>query len=210
VRRDGSVTRLIRLLRSYDSAARNLAVPLIWRWYFHDLLELARKNVDRRIRRREEQADVLQSRYRRFCLRQRRVEFDQAGHDALWSLLVSITLRKARDSAKRHGKDMRDVARNHTLPGVDGTGSARWVLEQTDVAGPSPTEADVLNEALELRLGRWPMRRCARLHRGVWRDTRTGRSPTGSIAPGTGSSGSSGGSGPRGRRAMMVPLEGIR
>jgi hypothetical protein len=39
---DGLVTRMIRLLRSGDATERNLAARLIWRRYFHDLLELAR------------------------------------------------------------------------------------------------------------------------------------------------------------------------
>ena len=59
--RDGSVTRLIQLLRSGDPAERDLAAELIWRRYFRDLLELARNNLTKRIRRREDEEDVLQS-----------------------------------------------------------------------------------------------------------------------------------------------------
>jgi len=150
--RDGSVTRLIQLLRSDDAAERDMAARLIWLRYFRDLLDLARKNLDRRIRRREDEEDVLQSMYKSFCLRQQRGEFDLAGRDALWKLLVTITLRKARTAAKRQGRDMRDVAREQTLPIENGTQSAHWVLEQMDAAGPSPAEAAVLNEALERRL----------------------------------------------------------
>ena len=61
--RDGSVTRLIQLLRSDDATERDLAARLIWRRYFHDLLELARNNLNKRIRRREDEEDVLQSMY---------------------------------------------------------------------------------------------------------------------------------------------------
>ena len=38
--REGSVTRLIQLLRSDDAVERDLAARLIWRRYFRDLLEL--------------------------------------------------------------------------------------------------------------------------------------------------------------------------
>jgi RNA polymerase sigma factor (sigma-70 family) len=148
---DGSVTRLIQLLRSDDPAERDMAARLIWLRYFRDLLNLARNNLDRRIRRREDEEDVLQSMYKSFCLRQQRGEFDLAGRDALWKLLVTITLRKARTAAKRQGRDMRDIAREQTLP-IDEAQSAHWVLEQMDAAGPSPAEAAVLNEALERRL----------------------------------------------------------
>jgi RNA polymerase sigma factor (sigma-70 family) len=150
---DGSVTRLIRLLRTGDATERNLAARLIWRRYFRDLLVLARNNLNKRIRRREDEEDVLQSMYKSFCLRQQRGEFDLSGRDALWSLLVTITLRKARNTAKRHMRDRRDIAREQTIGDSDDEGeSAQWALEQMDAGGPSPAEAAVLNEALERRL----------------------------------------------------------
>ncbi len=148
----GSVTRLVQLLRSGDPAERDMAARLIWLRYFRDLLELARNNLDRRIRRREDEEDVLQSMYKSFCLRQQRGEFDLAGRDALWKLLVTITLRKARTAAKRQGREMRDVGREQTIADHDGPRSAYWALEQMDAAGPSPAEAAILNEALERRL----------------------------------------------------------
>jgi RNA polymerase sigma factor (sigma-70 family) len=149
---DGSVTRLIKLLRCDDPIERDLAARLIWRRYFRDLLELARNNLNKRIRQREDEEDVLQSMYKSFCLRQQRGEFDLAGRDALWKLLVTITLRKARNAAKRQGRERRDVGREQTVADGDETRSAHWALEQMDAAGPSPLEAAVLNEALERRL----------------------------------------------------------
>jgi RNA polymerase sigma factor (sigma-70 family) len=149
---DGSVTRLIQLLCSDDTVERDLAARLIWRRYFRDLLELARNNLNRRIRRREDEEDVLQSMYKSFCLRQQRGEFDLAGRDALWKLLVTITLRKARNAAKKQMRDKRDIAREQTIADHDESESAHWALEQMDATGPSPAEAAVLNEALERRL----------------------------------------------------------
>jgi RNA polymerase sigma factor (sigma-70 family) len=149
---DGSVTRLIQLLRSGDATERDLAARLIWRRYFRDLLELARNNLNKRIRRREDEEDVLQSMYKSFCLRQQRGEFDLSGRDALWRLLVTITLRKARNVAKKQARDRRDIAREQTISDRDDGESAHWALEQMDAAGPSPAEAVLLNEALERRL----------------------------------------------------------
>jgi RNA polymerase sigma factor (sigma-70 family) len=149
---DGSVTRLIQLLRSGDATERDLAARLIWRRYFRDLLELARNNLNKRIRRREDEEDVLQSMYKSFCLRQQRGEFDLSGRDALWKLLVTITLRKARNAAKKQARDRRDIAREQTIAERDDGESAHWALEQMDAAGPSPAEAALLNEALERRL----------------------------------------------------------
>ena len=69
---DGSVTRLIGDLRSDDSAVRDLAARLIWQRYFHALLELARSNLDKRVRRRTDEEDVAQSMFKSFCLRQQK------------------------------------------------------------------------------------------------------------------------------------------
>jgi RNA polymerase sigma factor (sigma-70 family) len=150
--REGSVTRMIQLLRSDDAAERDLAARLIWTRYFRDLLELARHNLNKRIRRREDEEDVLQSMYKSFCLRQQRGEFDLASRDALWKLLVTITLRKARNAAKKQMREKRDVGREQTIAGQDDGESGQWVLEQMDSSGPSPAEAALLNEALERRL----------------------------------------------------------
>src|SRR5271155_2547013 len=91
--------------------------------------------------------------FKSFCLRQQRGEFDLAGRDELWKLLVTITLRKARNAAKAQRAEKRDVFREQTLSGGDGKDSAGWVLEhQIEFADPSPLEAVVLNEALERRL----------------------------------------------------------
>jgi RNA polymerase sigma factor (sigma-70 family) len=150
----GSVTRLIQLLRSDDPAARDMAARLIWQRYFRDLLELARKNLDKRVRRRVDEEDVLQSMFQSFCVRQGRGEFELADRDELWKLLVTITLRKARNAASKHGRGKRDVSREQDATLVIGEGLIwpDWVLEQMDAAGPSPAEAAVLNEALEHRL----------------------------------------------------------
>jgi RNA polymerase sigma factor (sigma-70 family) len=150
--RQGSVTRWVQLLRSEDKAERDMAALLIWRRYFNDLLELARNNLSRRVRRRETEEDVLQCMYHSFCRRQERGEYDLSGRDALWKLLVTITLCKARNAAKAVRRQKRDISREQNLAFKDESGSARWALEQMDAAGPSPAEAAVLNEALERRL----------------------------------------------------------
>ena len=148
----GSVTRLIRDLRSTDPAVRDLAARLIWQRYFHGLLELARSNLHKRIRRRTDEEDIAQSMFKSFCLRQQKGEFDLAGRDELWRLLVTITLRKARNAATAHRRRKRDIGREQTAPPGGDSRSIHWILEEMDAAAPTPTEAMVLNEALELRL----------------------------------------------------------
>jgi RNA polymerase sigma factor (sigma-70 family) len=148
----GSVTKLTHDLRSDDPVIRDAAARQIWERYFRDLLTLARKNLDKRIRLRTDEEDVAQSMFKSFCLRQQRGEFDLAGRDDLWRLLVTITIRKARNAAKAQRRGKRDVAREQALSGGDDMGSALWALEQMEAVGPSPAVAAELNEALERRL----------------------------------------------------------
>jgi RNA polymerase sigma factor (sigma-70 family) len=145
---------MIRLLRDEDRAVRDMASSLIWQRYFRDLLDLARKNLDKRVRRRADEEDVLQSMFQSFCARQGRGEFDLADRDELWRLLVTITLRKARNASRDHHRDRRDIARELTLPTStnDDRSCPDWALELMDASAPSPAEAAVLNEALERRL----------------------------------------------------------
>jgi RNA polymerase sigma factor (sigma-70 family) len=149
-----SMTRLIKLLRAEDKTVRDMAASMIWQRYFRDLLDLARQNLDKRVRIRADEEDVLQSMFQSFCARQGRGEFDLADRDELWRLLVTITLRKARNAVRDHRRDRRDIAREQTLSVSDEGGRSvpGWALEQMDASVPSPGEAVVLNEALELRL----------------------------------------------------------
>jgi len=128
-----------------------MAAGMIWQRYFRELLSLARKNLDRRARHRADEEDVLQSMFRSFCARQGRGDFHLADRDELWRLLVTITLRKARNTAKAQRRDKRDVEREQAA-GTDAGCDSSWELEQMDAAGPSPAEAALLNEALERRL----------------------------------------------------------
>ncbi len=148
----GSVTRLIIDLRADDATVRNVAARLVWGRYFSELLILARNHLSARIRSREDEEDVLQSMYKSFCARHRRGDFDLANRDELWNLLVQITLRKARNTAKRHLREKRDVRREQAETGQDELEQpAGTLLDQIDSDGPTPAEAALLNEALERR-----------------------------------------------------------
>jgi RNA polymerase sigma factor (sigma-70 family) len=148
---DGSVTRLIQDLRGTDPAVYERAARLIWERYFRGLLSLAQAHLDPRVRRREDEEDVVQAMYASFCRRQRRGDFDLASRDELWSLLVTITLRKARNAARGQRRQARDVGREVDAA-ADEAGPPGWALEQMEAADPTPAEAAVMNEALEERL----------------------------------------------------------
>src|SRR3954468_19152754 len=148
----GSVTVMISRLRSDDPQEREEAARLIWRRYFPALLDLARGHLDRRVRRREDEEDVLQSLFGSFCRRQARGDFDLRGRDALWALLVTITLRKARNAANRHRTAGRDCRREEEGPPDAAGGCPGWAPERMEASGPTPAEAAVLTEEIERRL----------------------------------------------------------
>jgi RNA polymerase sigma factor (sigma-70 family) len=149
----GSVTHLIARLRSEDPGLGDEAARRIWERYLPRLLILARDHLDRRIRVLHDEEDVVQSMGRSFFNRLRRGDFDLSDRDALWALLVTITLNKARNATDRHFAARRDVRRRLPLPPSDGSRSdARHEAPVPAAAEPTPEEAAVLNEALERRL----------------------------------------------------------
>jgi len=148
----GSVTKLIEQLRSDDVAVRDDAARRVWNRYVPALLELARHHLDQRLRYREDEEDVLQSMYASFCIRQQRGSFELKSRDDLWRLLVTVTLRKARNTARRHRQEVRDYRRECAQAGSRDPDSHAWVLELMDASEPSPEDAAALSEALEMRL----------------------------------------------------------
>ena len=155
----GSVTQLIHRFRSGSPDASDEAARRVWERYLPRLLRLARSHLDRRIRVLQNEEDVVQSMGRSFFRRLRRGEFDLADRDALWALLVTITLNKARNAADRHLAARRDVRRERPLPPSDESRSdAPHGAFALEVAEPTPAEVAAFNEALEQRLRDLPER----------------------------------------------------
>ena len=90
--------------------------------------------------------------FKSFCSRQQRGEFELSGRDELWRLLVTITLRKARNAANAHRRKSATWPGSLRAPAGDRSAPAHWIFEEMDAAAPTPEEAMVLNEALEPRL----------------------------------------------------------
>ena len=150
---DGSITQLIDRFLSGSPDSRHAVARRIWERYLPRLLILARDHLDRRIRVLHDEEDVVQSMSRSFFNRLRRGDFDLTDRDALWALLVTITLNKARNATDRHFAARRDVRRRLPLPPSEGSRSdAPHEAPVPEAAEPTPEEAAVLNEALERRL----------------------------------------------------------
>jgi len=148
----GSITRHIDALRSADEEVRNEAAQEIWNRYFRRLSALVRTHLDQRLRRREDEDDVVQEMYHSFFRRQQKGDFDLTSRNELWQLLVTIALCKTRNTAQRHQSQRRDYRREfHSNRSSDSMVPDR-LLEQMDAAGPTPSEAAAIAEEVERRL----------------------------------------------------------
>ena len=150
-----SVEGLIRQLQIGDRALRDKAAKRLWDCFSPQLLAIARRHLDGRVRSRVDAEDVLQSMGKSFFKRLARDDFAVTGRDDLWALLVTITLNKARNAASRHLRARRDVRREFgsTSPteATSADGNSMF-LDPTVTTEPTPEQAALLSEAFEKRL----------------------------------------------------------
>ena len=148
----GSLTLCVQRLRSADSRERDDAARVIWERFSPRLLGLVRRHLDNRIRRREDEQDVLQSVYATFCAGQLSGKTSPASREELWKLLVRITMCTVVNTAHRHLAARRDVRRERTdayaSPG-DGSLIPRWMLDDVDRSHPSHEEKVIVLEEVQ-------------------------------------------------------------
>jgi RNA polymerase sigma factor (sigma-70 family) len=150
----GSVTLMIHQLRSEDPLERDAAARLVWERYFHQLLTLAKRQLSTKIRARVDEEDVLQSVYESVCRRQGRGEFDLLGRDDLWRLLVTVTLRKARNAGRWHTRAKRDARRESQDP--RNPAGEEFPIRELASLEPTPDEALEFADAFGERLNGLP------------------------------------------------------
>jgi len=126
-------------------AGSNTAAEEIFRRYAGRLIALARNNLDGRLRQKIDADDVVQSALKSFFHRQADGQFDLGDWDGLWSLLVTITLRKAGHQVERFHAACRDVRREHAKPALEES-AASWQALGNE---PSPSHAAMLAETVE-------------------------------------------------------------
>ena len=163
MRSDGSITRLIGLIKQGDRAA---AQPL-WDAYFHRLVALARARLRGTPRAMADEEDVALSAFDSFCRRAERGEFPRlADRDDLWQLLFVLTVRKAIGLARHQARARRGGGHVASLQDL-----AAWDLDA--VLGPEPTPelaAQMAEEYRRLldRLGDETLRAVARWKMEGW------------------------------------------
>jgi RNA polymerase sigma-70 factor (ECF subfamily) len=148
----GSLTLCIQNLRSPDGRQRDEAAKVIWERFAARLQALVRRHLDNRIRRREDEQDILQSMYASFCNGQLEGKTSPASREELWKLLVRITMCKVVNTANRHLAARRDVRRERVGTDRQSAGLALfpgWMLDHVDRANPSPEEKIIVIEEVE-------------------------------------------------------------
>ncbi|OAI41666.1 hypothetical protein AYO40_02720 [Planctomycetaceae bacterium SCGC AG-212-D15] len=100
---------LSRLVEGVCAGSPEAARELFER-YSRRLTRLAGQHLSRRLAARLDAEDVVQSVFRTLFRRGARGEFQIDSTSALWRLLVTITVRKARAQARRHTAAARSVA----------------------------------------------------------------------------------------------------
>ena len=86
-----------------------------WAAYGGRLNAVARRRLSQRLKQRVDAEDIVQSACRTFFRRVRQGEFQLADKNSLWQLLVTITLNKAREQARYHGRSCRNMNREQVL-----------------------------------------------------------------------------------------------
>ena len=148
----GSVTLCVQQLHSPDCRERDEAARVIWERFASRLQALVRRHLDNRVRRREDEQDILQSMYASFCIGQLEGKAAPASREELWKLLVRITMCKVVNTAHRHHAARRDVRRERSEAAdrnPAGTLFPHWMLEHVDRAKPSHEEMVTVYEEVE-------------------------------------------------------------
>jgi RNA polymerase sigma factor (sigma-70 family) len=140
---DFSFVDLLARVRGGDQAA---AAQVVDR-YTRRLVALARNRLDRRILRKEDPEDVLQSVFKSFFRRAGQGQYQLDCANDLWALLVSLTLHKCGHRADYFRAGRRDIQRE-AHPQQQATESSSNPCEAL-AREPTPVEAALLAETLE-------------------------------------------------------------
>jgi RNA polymerase sigma factor (sigma-70 family) len=146
-----SVTTWLHLLRAGDTQA----AQALWQRYYADLVRLAHDHLAARVRRTVDPEDVALAAFASFCrgVVERRFPRLDDRHD-LWRLLLTLTLRKAADHARREDRQRRGGGT--VVNAVDLLDLPDADLDQLPGNAPDPARAAAIAEELQLLLAGLP------------------------------------------------------
>lgn len=127
--------------------------------YADRLLALARSRLSRKLSRRVDPEDVVQSACRSFFRHAQSGRYQPGDGDDLWRLLAIITIRKSAQHVRRHTAKRRSVRQEDSAG--DG-GPLQMIAPEAMAREPTPKEAAALLEETQL------MMQClSQLHRTI-------------------------------------------
>jgi RNA polymerase sigma-70 factor (ECF subfamily) len=135
---------MTRLQRGDDEAAAQ-----VFQRFAHQLIRLARSQLDGLIGQKVDPEDVVQSVYRSFFCRHAAGQFDLPNWNGLWGLLTVMTVRKCSEQAEYFRAARRDVRRELSLPDEAQARAAVGLLARE----PTPAEAAAMTDLLARWLG---------------------------------------------------------
>lgn len=144
---DAEWDRLLQGLRTGDEEA----CADFWNQYGPLLESVAQRQLSQKVQRRVGPDDVVQSACRTFFRRVSAGQFELPDTEALWRLICSITLTKARRAARDHSRQKRGLDREQHIDAVatDGGASPAANLES---GSPSPLGAAEVADQMEALL----------------------------------------------------------
>ena len=149
--------QLLAGLRSGDDDA----CAEFWNAYGPILENVADKQLSGRMRRRVGSDDIVQSACRTFFRRVSQGQFDLPDAEALWRLICSITLNKARRAARDQSRQRRSIDREQDIDArAHGETAPSANLEAN---APSPFDAAELADQMEALLSSLNEQECVML-----------------------------------------------
>jgi RNA polymerase sigma-70 factor (ECF subfamily) len=152
----GSVTRAAEKL--LNPVGREEAAEHIWKRYVGQLLQLARHQLDSRVKVRADEDDVVQDAFHSFFRRLESGRLEFHNRDDITRLLTRITICKALNVANRNTAEKRDVSRELMIfaQGPDDSAIPPAVLDCMDHSAPDPAAALAMQEEAERLLTMLP------------------------------------------------------
>lgn len=144
---DSESQKLLQRIRTGDERA---AEELLDR-FADRLIALARGRLSKKMARRVDPEDIVQSACRSFFRNAQAGRYEVRDSDDLWRLLVAITVHKAVRQVRRHTAGKRSLSAEESA----GAGGILQVIAPAALArDPLPDDATALVEETELMMGR--------------------------------------------------------
>jgi DNA-directed RNA polymerase specialized sigma24 family protein len=147
----GSITTWLGLLRAREPEAADA----LWQRYFTRMVQLARRHLAAHVRQAADEEDVALAAFAEFCAGAAAGRFPRLSdrHD-LWRLLLTLTLRRARDLAQHETRQRRD--RGRTAAAADIFDLPAADLDRLAGDAPDPALAAQVADELRFLLDRLP------------------------------------------------------